>query len=68
MDVAHTAIMIMAISLGVLFSCMVGAVAFAVSRWDGAPVPACLATSGKAFAVTLTMLSAVSATALALIK
>ncbi|MFG2867397.1 hypothetical protein [Streptomyces sp. NPDC048338] len=68
MNVAQTAIVLMAISLAVVFSLVVAGAAFAVARWGGGEVPDCVATSGKAFAMTLTLLSGVLAVVIAVVK
>ena len=68
MNVTHTAIVLMAIGLAVVFSLLVAGAAFAVARWGGSPVPLCVAVCGKAFATALTVISAVLAVALAVFK
>ncbi|MFF1510985.1 hypothetical protein [Streptomyces sp. NPDC058326] len=68
MNVTHAAMVIMAIGLAVVFSLLVAGAAFAVGRWGGNAVPDCVAASGKAFAATLTVLSAVLAVVLTVIR
>ncbi|MFD9406920.1 hypothetical protein ACFWBN_07820 [Streptomyces sp. NPDC059989] len=59
MNVTHAAMVAMTIGLAVVFSFLVAGAAFAVARWSGSPVPECVSRSGKAFATTLTVISAV---------
>ncbi|MEU6621990.1 hypothetical protein ABZ926_14615 [Streptomyces litmocidini] len=68
MNTTHAVMVIMTIGLAVVFSLMVAGAAFAVGRWGGDPVPNCVAVASKAFAATLTVLSAVLAVVLTVIK
>ncbi|MFE5482975.1 hypothetical protein [Streptomyces sp. NPDC056527] len=68
MNVTHTAMLLMTIGLAVVFSLLAAAAAFAVARWGGAPVPECVSRSGRAFATTLTVISAVLAVVITVVK
>ncbi|WP_406459533.1 hypothetical protein OG782_37185 (plasmid) [Streptomyces sp. NBC_00876] len=68
MSVTHTAVLLLVIGLAVIFSCLVAGIAFGVARWGGAPAPESLARSGKAFATSLTVLSALIAVIVAVVK
>jgi hypothetical protein len=60
----HTlpAVLLLALTLALLFSTLVAAIAFALARWDGATVPSALTRSGVAFAACLTLCLAVLST------
>ncbi|MFC8276815.1 hypothetical protein ACFUJR_30675 [Streptomyces sp. NPDC057271] len=60
-NLTHTAMLALSIALGVILSLLAAGAAFAVARWGGSPVPACVAASGKAFATSLMVFSAVLA-------
>ncbi|MER8045987.1 hypothetical protein [Streptomyces sp. NPDC094032] len=64
----HTAMLLLMVGLAVVFSCLVAGAAFAVARWGGSPLPECVARSGKAFATALTVISAVVAVGVAVVK
>ncbi|KUJ53787.1 hypothetical protein ACZ90_66575 [Streptomyces albus subsp. albus] len=68
MNDTRTAMVLMAIVLGVVISILVAGAAFAVARWGGDRVPECVSTSAKAFATTLTVISAVAAVGIATVK
>jgi hypothetical protein len=68
MDPAHTAMLLIFLTLAVLLSGLVAAVAFAVARWGGAPVPDCITRGGRAFATSLTVCSAVGAAVLSVLR
>ncbi|WP_326764029.1 hypothetical protein OG978_05100 [Streptomyces sp. NBC_01591] len=68
MNLTHTAVLLMAVALAVIFACLVAGIAFAVARWGGAQVPEALARSGKALATTLTVVSAVMAVVVTVLK
>ncbi|MCX4398487.1 MULTISPECIES: hypothetical protein [unclassified Streptomyces] len=68
MSPTHTAMLLMAVALAVMSACLVAGIAFAVARWGGAPVPEAVARSGRAFASALTVISAVMAVVVTVLK
>lgn len=55
MPLSHTALLLGSLAVAVLFSMIIGTVASALVRWDGATVPAALTRGGVAFGGTLTV-------------
>lgn len=57
----HTfpAFLLLALAVAVLFSVVAAAIAFALARCEGAPVPTALSRGGIAFAASLTLCMAV---------
>ncbi|MEU6469746.1 hypothetical protein ABZ927_14480 [Streptomyces massasporeus] len=57
----HTfpAFLLLALAVAVLFSVVAAAIAFALARWEGAPVPTALSRGGITFAASLTLCMAV---------
>ncbi|MFB8106864.1 hypothetical protein ACFC3O_29310 [Streptomyces sp. NPDC056007] len=68
MNVTHILMVLMGISLTVIVAFFVAGVAFAIARWGESPVPESVATSGKAFAMALMVISTVLALVLAIFK
>ncbi|MFJ9577976.1 hypothetical protein ACIRQF_16610 [Streptomyces sp. NPDC101191] len=68
MSLTHTAMLVLSITLAVALSLLAASAAFAVARWGGSPVPACIAASGKAFATSLSVISAVLVVVVTVVK
>ncbi|MFB6823981.1 hypothetical protein ACFCXA_20585 [Streptomyces virginiae] len=68
MNVTQAAVLALMIGLAVVFSCLVAGAAFAVARWGGSPVSECVSRSGKAFATSLTVISAVLVVVLSTVR
>ncbi|MFK3736013.1 hypothetical protein ACI2LJ_37730 [Streptomyces sp. NPDC088090] len=68
MNTTHTALLMMVVGLAVIVAILAAGAAFAVTRWSGEQMPRCVAASGKAFAVTLTVLAAMLTVALTALK
>ncbi|MFJ8645129.1 hypothetical protein ACIRNI_03230 [Streptomyces sp. NPDC093546] len=68
MSLTHTAMLVLSITLALVLSLLTAGAAFAVARWGGSPVPACIATSGKAFATSLSVISAVLVVVVTVVK
>ncbi|MFB6830708.1 hypothetical protein [Streptomyces hydrogenans] len=68
MNTTHTALLLMAIGLTAVISFLVAGAAFAVTRWNGSTMPECVTATGKAFAMALTVMSAVLTVVVTIIK
>lgn len=68
MNPTHLAILLMALGLATLFSCLVGGAAFLLSRWSGSPVPESVRRGATSFATALTLFSTVAALVLMALK
>lgn len=68
MSLTHTAMLVLSIVLAMVLSLLAAGVAFAIARWGGSPVPVCIAASGKAFATSLSVISAVLVVVITVVK